>query len=139
MKKLISIFLIVGLCVAAVFAKNSDESFSSENKGVIGKVVDGFAESTRTINEINKENIAAIKADSKANFEAAAAPNSGLVKFKEAKGFGNKVSTIFSSLKEGAEISSAKEQERREEIQSFDSYKAILGSQRASGRHAINY
>jgi hypothetical protein len=52
----------------------------------MSKVINGFAESTRNIHQINKENMAAVRADSKANFDAATAPDPGLVKVKNTKG-----------------------------------------------------
>ena len=99
-------------------------------KGIIGKVAEGFAESTRTIHEINKENIAAVKADTKANFEAVTTPDPGLVKFKQAKGISNKIKVIGQNIKEGAAENSKKENARREKIQSHESYREILTNQR---------
>ncbi|MCL2817667.1 MAG: hypothetical protein FWD39_04695 [Clostridiales bacterium] len=107
-----------------------------ENKGIIGKVAEGFAESTRTVHQINKENLAAVKADTKANFAEATAPDPGFEKFKEAKGFGNKVKVIAENIKEGARENSEKEKERRTEIQSHDSYRTLLEDQRAK-RQAV--
>jgi len=139
MKKVICILLAVGLCAATVFAGNSDGGSSMENKGFIGKVIDGFAESTRIVNEINKENLATVKAESKANFQTATAPDPGMVELKQAKGFKNKVSVIFSNMKNSAQANSAKEQERREEIMSFDWYRTMLNGQNQSRQNILNY
>jgi hypothetical protein len=97
-----------------------------ENKGIIGKVVEGFAESARTVHAINKENLAAVKADSKANFEAVTASDPGFEKFKQAKGFMNKVKVIGENITEGAKAASEKEKELRAEIQSHEAYRTIL-------------
>jgi hypothetical protein len=109
-----------------------------ENKGIVGKIADGLAESTRAVHEINKENIAAVKADTKANFEEATAPDPGLEKVKQAKGFGNKVKTIAENIKEGAKENTEKEKERLAEIQSHESYKTLLDEQRANRQKTIN-
>jgi hypothetical protein len=105
-------------------------------KGIIGTITEGFAESTRTVREINRENMAAVKADSKANFQAATAPDPGLVKFKQAKGFKNKVRVIGKNIKDGANAASEKERERRAEIQSHEAYRTLLEEQRIA-RQAI--
>jgi len=107
------------------------------NKGIIGKIANGFAESTRAVHEINKENIAAVKAGAKANFAEVAAPDPGFEKFKKAKGFGNKVKVIAGNIKEGAAANSEKERERRADIQSHDSYRTLLEDQRTSRQETI--
>ena len=66
----------------------------ANRKGIIGTVTEGFAESTRNVHAINKEFMAEIKADSKAVWDAAKEPDHGVVRVKEAKGFGNKVKAI---------------------------------------------
>ena len=109
----------------------------SNKKGVIGKIADGFAESTRNVHEINKENFAAVKADTKANFDEATAPNPDFVKFTEAKGLGNKVKVIAENIKEGAAQAAIQERERREEIQSHESYRVGLEEQRARRQATI--
>ena len=99
-------------------------------KGIIGTITEGFAESTRAVHEINKENIAAVKADSKAMFDEATAPDPGFVKFKEAQGLGNKAKVVFENIKDGAAEASEAEKERRAEIQSHESYRTVLESTR---------
>ena len=126
MKKFNFIFMMVGLCAAAIFAQNSEGESSMENRNVFGTIVNGFAESTRTINEINREHMAAVKADSIASFQEATAPDPGLVKFREAQGFGNKVRVIFANIRDTAKANAENEKARRAEIQSHESYKKIL-------------
>jgi len=46
----------------------------ANKKGIIGTIREGFAESIHNVREINKENMAAVRADTKANFEAATMP-----------------------------------------------------------------
>ena len=109
----------------------------ANKKGIIGTVVSGFAESTRTVHSINKENIAAVKADSKALFDEARKPDPGMVKFKQAKGFGNKVKVIAENIKDGAAEASENEKVRRAEIQSHESYRTILTEQRGMQQAVI--
>ena len=109
----------------------------ANRKGVIGKVAEGFAESTRAVHEINRENIAAVKADTKANFEAASAPDPGLEKVKQTKGFGNKVKAIAENIADGARENSEKEKARRADIQSHTSYQTLLEGQREQRQATI--
>ena len=108
-----------------------------ENKGFVGKIAEGLAESTRNVHEINKENLAAVHADTKANFAEATAPDPGFEKFMEADGIGNKAKVVLDNIKEGARENSAKERERRAEIQSHGSYQTLLEEQRAKRQAAI--
>ena len=107
------------------------------DKGVIGKIVDGLAESTRNVHEINKANLAAVHADTKANFAEATTPDPGFEKFMQADGIGNKAKVVIDSIKEGAAENSAKERERRAEIQSHGSYQSTLDEQRAKRQATI--
>ena len=107
--------------------------------GIVGKIADGFAESTRAVHEINKENIAAVKAGTKANFDEAAAPNPGMVKFMEAEGLGNKIKAIAENIKEGAAENSEKEKARRAEIRNHESYRTFLKEQRAVRQKTIRH
>jgi len=119
------------VCGATVFAQDSGDS-AMENKSVFSTIIDGFAESTRAIHEINKENMAAVKEESRANFEAAAAPNPDIEKLKETKGFWNKIKVMFENIIENANANAEKERVRRAEIQSHDSYRTILEEQRTN-------
>ena len=105
--------------------------------GIIGTVTEGFAESTRNIQTINKENMAAVRADTRANFDEATAPNPGMVKFKQAKGFKNKVNVIVENIKDGARESTEKVKARQAEIQSHESYKTLLEEQRINRQRTI--
>ena len=106
--------------------------------GIIGTVAEGFAESTRNVYAANKENMRAIKADTKANFEAATTPDPGLEKFKEAKGLKNKVKAIGQNIKDGAAEASEAEKERRTEIPNHTAYRAGLEEQRTRWQATIN-
>lgn len=108
-----------------------------KNKGIIEKIVDDLMESTRAVHEINKENIAAVHADTIANFEEAATPNPDFVKFTEAKGIGNKVKVIVENIKEGAKENTEAERVRRYEIKSHNSYKTLLEEQRTERQATI--
>jgi hypothetical protein len=108
-----------------------------KSTGVIGKIAGGFADSARTVHEINRENMAAVKADSRANFEAATTPDPGFVKFRQAKGIGNKAKVVLENIKESAKENSAREKERSAEIQSHESYRALLEETRAGRLTAV--
>ena len=154
--KTIPAFLIMIVCGAALFAQPTTEpqrgessgsvetvetkgEAKMENKGVFSTIIDGFADSTRTIHEINKENIAAVKEETKTNFEAATAPNAGLVKLNETKGFWNKIKVIFNNIIESANANTEKENLRRAEIQSHSSYRTILEEQRTNRQSRTAY
>ena len=109
----------------------------ANKKGVIGTIAEGFAESTRAVHEINKENLAAVKADTRANFEEAATPNPDFVKFTQAKGLGNKVKVIAENIKEGAAANTENERARRAEIRSHESYNTLLEEQRIKRQATI--
>lgn len=109
----------------------------ANKKGVIETITEGLVESTRNMHQINKDNLAAVKADSKSNFKAATEPDPDFVKFKEAKGVGNKAKVVIENIKEGAAENSAKEKERRKDIQSHASYKDMLEDQRIERQKTI--
>ena len=106
-------------------------------KGITATVAEGLVASTRNINEINKANMAAVITDTKANFDEATAPDPGLVKAKQAKGFGNKVKQIAENIVEGAKENTEKEKARLAEIQSHESYKTRLEEQRENRKKHI--
>ena len=138
--KNVTLALVVLLLTAtAAFSDSTVEATSasvaktvSTEKNIFGKIAGGFAESTRTINEINKENMKAVKTETKANFEEATAPSPALVRFREAKGFGNKIKAIVEGIVEGAKENPDKEKAHRTEIQSHESYRNVLENQRAN-------
>jgi len=130
--KEMTLVLAVLMLTATVAFGDSAAKTASKEKGIIGKIADDMAESTRTVHEINKENIAAVKAETRANFDEATAPTPALVRFREAKGFGNKIKVIVESIVEGARENTKKEEVRRAEIQSHESYRALLENQRAN-------
>lgn len=107
--------------------------------GIIKKIAGDLAESTRTVHEINKENLAAVHADTKANFAEATTPDPGFVRFTEAKGLGNKVKVIADNIKEGAAAASEAEKARRAEIQNHGSYRTLLEEQRANRQATIKH
>ena len=95
MKKLFLVLMVVGFCGAAVFAQEEGAS-QMEKKGIVRSIMNDLAENTRTVHEINKENIAFVRAESRANFEAATAPNPRFTEFRRTKGFWNKVKFLVS-------------------------------------------
>ena len=109
------------------------------NNGIIGRITGGMASSTSAVREINRENMAAVRADTRASFEASTAPDPGMVRFKQAEGLGGKIRAIAENIKEGARESAEKERERRVEIQSHESYRALLEEQRTRRQSVIGY
>jgi len=109
----------------------------AEKKSIIETVVDGFAESTRNVHEINKENLAAVKADTKANFDEATTPDPDFVKFTEAKGLGAKAKVVVENIKAGAAEAGVKEREYRAEVQSHEAYRVSLEEQRTRRQATI--
>ena len=136
-KKMALVLAVLALATTAAFSDGTAEAPGAK-KGVFGKIAGGFAESTRNINEANKENIAAVKAESKANFKEATAPSPGMVKVREAKGFGNKIKAIAANIAESSRENSEKEKARRAEIQSQKSYKAVLEEQRENRQNSMS-
>lgn len=100
-----------------------------EKKGFIATVINDLKESTKNVHEINKENIAAVKADSKANFVEATTPSPEFVNFKQAKGLKGKAKAVVDGLKSSAAVASKKGKERRAEIKSHSAYKELLEEQ----------
>jgi len=109
----------------------------ANKKGIIGTVTEGFAESTRNVHAINKEFMAEIKADSKAVWDAAKEPDPGLVKVKEAQGFGGKVKAIGENIKDGCAEASENNKEYREFVQSGEQYRTVLESSRELQRAMV--
>jgi len=101
-------------------------------------VADGFKKSTRTVHEINRENFAEVRADAKANFQKATEPDPDFQRFREAKGLRGKIKVIWASIVAGAAENTAKETARRNEAQSFSSYKEMLETQRENRQATIN-
>lgn len=108
-----------------------------EKKGIISTVIDGLKESTKAIHEINKENIAAIKADTKANFVEATTPSPEFENFLQAKGFKGKAKAVVDGLKASAKAASENEKIRREEIQDHTAYRELLAKQRINRQATI--
>ena len=110
----------------------------AKKKGIIKKIADDLVESTRNIHKINKENLATVKADAKANFYEATTPDPNFVKFKEANGLSEKAKVVVESIKESAKETSEKERKHRAEIQSHESYRNSLEEQRAKRQATID-
>ena len=93
----------------------------SEKKSIVKKVMDDIKESARKQHEIDKENFAAVKADSKARFEDATKPYPDFEEFKEAKGLKEKAKVVAKhAARNGKKIA----EENRE------NYKKMLEEQR---------
>lgn len=109
-----------------------------KKQSVVGKVIDGLKESTKAVSEINKENMAAIKADSKANFIEATTPSPEFEEFKKAKGLKNKAKAVVEGFKASTKAASEKEKERRAAAQSHEGYRELLKEQREHRQAAIH-
>jgi len=134
-KTLLSVALVFGFGLTQISAQVEQATTVAENsqkQSVIAKVISGFKESSRAMREINKENFAAEKEMSRMRHVAATEfANSDLEKVKMARGFKNKVKVIVANMKLSAKENAEKETERRNQIQSHESYKNLLAEQRA--------
>jgi hypothetical protein len=83
--------------------------------GIIGKIAEGFTESTRAAHSISKENMAAVKAGSKAFREEVTAPHPGMAEFKEAEGLSGKVKAVFNGMGEECKTQKEIERQRRDD------------------------
>ena len=93
----------------------------SEKKNFLEKAIDDMKESARKQHEIDKENINAIKADSKARFEEAKKVDPDFQEFKDAKGLKAKAKVVAEhAARNGKKIA----EENRE------NYKQMLEEQR---------
>jgi len=137
MKTIGAFLIMVCLCAVTLFALDGGDH-PKENKSFISTIIDGLVESTRSIHEINQDNLAAVREETKANFEAATAPKSGMAKLNGTKGFWNKVIVIFENMIEAADKHAETERTRRVQIQSHSSYKAVLGDQKTGRQATIN-
>lgn len=90
---------------------------------IVKKVINDMKENTKTIHEINKENLAAEKAAFKERHAEITKPNADLEKVKQAKGVKAKTKQIGQNLKDGCKANSEKEKERRAEIKKFENLK----------------
>ena len=115
---------------------NMCENINVSNTGITSKIKEGFTQSTRIVQDINRANMEVVRADTKANFDEATTPDPGMVRFMETQGVGNKIKVIAENIKEGVEKNAEKERARREGIQSHESYRLLLEEQR-SRRQAI--
>jgi len=109
------------------------------NKGFIEKIAGDMAESARAVREINRENMAVVRAGTRACFEAATTPDPGFEKFRQAKGIGNKAKVVLENIKEGAAENAEAERARRAEIQSHNSYRALWEGQRTRRQAIIGF
>lgn len=108
------------------------------NSNVFGAVAEGFAKSTRNVTNINAANMSAVMHDTGYNFNAATAPNPGMVKVMEAEGLGNKIRVMGENLKEGMRENAELDRQYREHVQSHESYRQLLEEQRISRQATIN-
>lgn len=134
MKKLVlsvALLLGLGLTQARAQAMEASANESQRKQGVAGRIIGDLKANTRTVHQINKENLAAEK-------EAFRTMHPELVKFREARGLRNKMQVIGENLREGCREASAKERERREEIRSFEAYRTLLDEQRKWRTDALN-
>lgn len=94
--------------------------------GILGSITEGLTESTRAVHEINRENLDQVRAQARADHKAAATPDPGLAKVKEAHGVGGKLKAVAQNIADGARENSEAERERRAEIRSHAAYAETL-------------
>lgn len=95
---------------------------NEEKKSIISRVMDDIKADASAQHEIDKANFAAVKADSKARFDAAATPSEDFIEFKEANGLKEKAAVVGKHLARDGK-------ERRE--QGRENYEEMLRNQRA--------
>ena len=89
------------------------------------------------VHKINKENLAAVRADSKANFAEATKPDPDFERFKNAQGLGNKVKVVVDNIKEGAKEAGRANREQRDAIRTHEAYQTVLEEQRKKRQESI--
>jgi len=94
---------------------------NTEKKSIVGKIIDDIKADASAQHEIDKANYAAVKADAKARFDAAAEPDKDFTEFKEAKGLKAKAAVVGKHLERNGK-------EMRE--QSRENYEEMLKNQR---------
>jgi hypothetical protein len=125
---------VLGLGLTQVRAQEGEvatlQTETPKEQSVVGKIIDDLKENTRTVHEINKQNLAAEKEAFRVRYEEATKADPDFKKFRQAKGLKNKMAAVTENIKEGCRENSKKERERREQITSFKSYKNLLAEQR---------
>ena len=100
-----------------------------EKKNFLEKAIDDMKENAKKQHEIDKENINAIKADSKARFEEAKKVDPDFQEFKDAKGLKAKAKVVAEhAARDGKKIA----EEQRE------NYKKMLEEQRENINNNTN-
>ena len=132
---MLSVALALGLGLSQARAQTEQaanvQAENPKEQGVVGKIIDDLKESTRTVHNLSKENLATEKEAFKTRHSEAIEPDAGFEKFRQAKGLKSKMAVVTENFKETCRESSEKEKERREQVKSHDSYKTILEEQRA--------
>lgn len=78
---------------------------NKEKKSIVTKIIDDIKADASEQHKIDKENFAAVKADAKARFDAAAEPNEDFIEFKDAKGLKAKAAVVGKHLeRDGKEM-----------------------------------
>ena len=71
---------------------------NKEEKSIVGKIIGDIKTGAAAQHKIDSANFAAVKADTKARLEAAAAPNADFTEFTEAKGLKEKAAVVGKHL-----------------------------------------
>lgn len=89
---------------------------NEEKKSVVTRIIDNIKEDAAAQREIDKANFAAVKADTKARFDEAAAPNPDFEEFKDAKGLKGKAGVLASQMERSAKDIRAQSRENYEDM-----------------------
>lgn len=108
------------------------------NTNAFGKVAEGFAVSTRNVNNINAANTSAVMYDTKSNHSNLTEVNPGLKKVMETEGIGNKAKAMAENLRDGMRENAELDRQYREHVQSHEAYRELLEQQRESRQATIN-
>ena len=105
---LLSVALILGLGINQAFAQEVEQVVECQpNQGIIGRIAEDLKESTRTVHEINRENLAAEREAFGERHAQATEPNPGFARFREASGFRGKMQVLAENFKESCRENSA--------------------------------
>ena len=131
MRRLVlSVAVVLGLGMTQARAQVEQAAAVEAKQGIVGKIFDDLKESTCTVHEINRENLAAEREAFGVRHSQATEPNPGFARFRAANGFKGKMSVLAGNFKESCRENSERERERREQIRSHESYRTLLEQQR---------
>jgi len=133
-KVMLTVALVLGLGLTQARAQMEEAmATNAENKkeqNVFGRIFSDIKESARTVHEINKENLAAERSAVRTMYSETTEADPAVVKFRQAKGFKNKMNVVADNIRQDCKEYSEKGKVRREQIKSHEAYRLLLEEQR---------